>query len=494
MLNFAKTVRRNINMHKSSLRQINSIVLGLLLTSSLSLSQLKLTDNQADYLIVTPSEFVPILEDFADWREKKNLNVEIVLLSEIYSEFPDSTKPNSIRSFVSYSLTYWSDPKPKYLLLVGSTRLLPSYKVISQFYNVPGLNEDSVSVDEWYSINQHESDTKPDISLGRFPVDNEHELLNVINKTMYFEDSLIIQNYQSDILFLTDKTDSLYYQNKVNALIDNYFPEEINSTKIFSGQDSAISITREKFFKGINDGTIFLTYYGEGLSNFWSKYNLFSVDDIDSLNNNKSFFVYTSASCKQSYDFPSDSSIITKLLISESKGTVASVASSGMIYNTQTDFLSSFFKQLFENPENPIGFSFLNAKLYPDYNIYNEHPSGYQRKFTLLGDPALKLPLNVIVNIEKEKEAFPTYYLLSQNYPNPFNPTTTIVYNIPFSNHVTLEIFNILGQRIRKLVDDFQYEGNYKITFDASELPTGVYIYRLKSGSYAESKKMLILK
>lgn len=105
--------------------------------------------------------------------------------------------------------------------------------------------------------------------------------------------------------------------------------------------------------------------------------------------------------------------------------------------------------------------------------------------------------INVINDIPlsvDENNNIPINYSLSQNYPNPFNPATTILYSIPYSNHVTLEVYNILGQRIKKLVDELQYEGNYKITFDASELPTGVYIYRLKSGSYVESKKMLILK
>jgi|GEM_PF-789466 len=99
-----------------------------------------------------------------------------------------------------------------------------------------------------------------------------------------------------------------------------------------------------------------------------------------------------------------------------------------------------------------------------------------------------------ITDVKQENNTILTGFLLEQNYPNPFNPTTTIVYNIPYSNYVTLEIYNILGQSIRILVDDFQYEGNYKITFDASELPSGVYIYRLKSGNYSDSKKMLILK
>lgn len=98
-----------------------------------------------------------------------------------------------------------------------------------------------------------------------------------------------------------------------------------------------------------------------------------------------------------------------------------------------------------------------------------------------------------LVSVKDDSQLL-TGFSLSQNYPNPFNPATTIVYNIPYSNHVTLEVYNILGQRIKKLVDELQYEGNYKITFDASELPSGVYIYRLKSGSYTASKKMLILK
>lgn len=481
-------------MQRSSFSKLITIILGLLLSNTLLFSQLKSMDNQADYLIITPYEFVQTLEVFANWREQKNLNVHIVSLSEIYTEFPDSTKSSSIRNFVSYSLTYWTDPKPSYVLLVGSTRLLPSYKVISQFYNVPELNEDSVSVDEWYAINNYESDTKPDIRLGRFPVDNQQELINVINKTMHFEDSLIIHNYQSDMLFLTDKTNSVYYQNKVSLLVDNYLPEEISYKAVFSGEDSVISLTRKRFFQGINDGTIFLTYYGEGVSNYWSRENLFSIDDVDSLNNNKSFFIYTSATCKQSFDYPSDSSITTQLLISEGKGTVASVASSGLVYNTQPDFLSSFYKQLFENPDSSIGYSFLNAKLYPEFTIYNEHPSGYQRKFTLLGDPALKLPLNVIVNIERKKESLPSKYSLSQNYPNPFNPLTTISYQISNPGFVTIKLYNIIGQLIKTLVAEKKTVGNYNITLDGTNLSSGVYFYSMKINQFQETKKLILMK
>jgi|GEM_PF-3405715 len=119
-----------------------------------------------------------------------------------------------------------------------------------------------------------------------------------------------------------------------------------------------------------------------------------------------------------------------------------------------------------------------------------------ENKLWISGETGHILEVNVdlLSSIEDMEESVKSNYYLSQNYPNPFNPATTIVYNIPYSNHVTLEVYNILGQSIKKLVDEFQYEGNYKITFDANELPTGVYIYRFKSGSYTDSKKMLILK
>jgi hypothetical protein len=85
-------------------------------------------------------------------------------------------------------------------------------------------------------------------------------------------------------------------------------------------------------------------------------------------------------------------------------------------------------------------------------------------------------------------------YQLSQNYPNPFNPSTQIQYSLPEVTQVTLEVFNSLGQKVMELVNDQQSAGYHTATFDASGLSSGVYLYKLTTPSFTETKKMLLIK
>jgi protocatechuate 3,4-dioxygenase beta subunit len=87
-----------------------------------------------------------------------------------------------------------------------------------------------------------------------------------------------------------------------------------------------------------------------------------------------------------------------------------------------------------------------------------------------------------------------TDYQLSQNFPNPFNPSTTIRYSIPEAGVVTLKIFNILGKEVGTLVNGFQQAGSFNVTFDASNLPSGVYLYQIEAGSFRATKKLTLLK
>ena len=88
----------------------------------------------------------------------------------------------------------------------------------------------------------------------------------------------------------------------------------------------------------------------------------------------------------------------------------------------------------------------------------------------------------------------PNGFALSQNYPNPFNPSTTINYSIPASSFVTLKVYDVLGNEVAKLVNDQKLAGSYQIMFNAVNLPSGIYFYRLQAGSFIETKKMILLK
>lgn len=85
-------------------------------------------------------------------------------------------------------------------------------------------------------------------------------------------------------------------------------------------------------------------------------------------------------------------------------------------------------------------------------------------------------------------------YSLVQNYPNPFNPSTIIKYQIPKAGNVKLVIYDILGREITTLVNEFQNDGRYEVKFDASNLSSGIYIYRLEANDFVDSKKMMLVK
>jgi subtilisin family serine protease len=88
----------------------------------------------------------------------------------------------------------------------------------------------------------------------------------------------------------------------------------------------------------------------------------------------------------------------------------------------------------------------------------------------------------------------PTEYELTQNYPNPFNPITKISWQSPIASYQTLKVYDVLGNEVVTLVDEFRDVGSYEVEFDASNISTGIYFYKLQSGSFVETKKMILLK
>jgi len=97
------------------------------------------------------------------------------------------------------------------------------------------------------------------------------------------------------------------------------------------------------------------------------------------------------------------------------------------------------------------------------------------------------------VSVDDEKLIADKFELL-QNYPNPFNPSTNIGYRISDRGFVSLKVYNILGDEIATLVNEEKEQGVYNITFDASGLSSGMYLYKLQAGSFVEMKKMIIIK
>ena len=110
----------------------------------------------------------------------------------------------------------------------------------------------------------------------------------------------------------------------------------------------------------------------------------------------------------------------------------------------------------------------------------------------------VKLPTpeeGILLDVEDIEElGTPNEYNLDQNYPNPYNPTTTIRYSIIEPELVRIKIYDILGREVMTLVNELQQAGTYEVKFNASELASGIYLYRIESGDFLQTKKMILLK
>lgn len=102
--------------------------------------------------------------------------------------------------------------------------------------------------------------------------------------------------------------------------------------------------------------------------------------------------------------------------------------------------------------------------------------------------------ISIPTGVEDEHSALPITFQLEQNYPNPFNPTTTIHFSLLTREHVTLKVFDVLGREVVTLVNEMKQPGLYEVTWEASNVPSGVYFYRFTAGQYIQTGKAVLAK
>ena len=98
------------------------------------------------------------------------------------------------------------------------------------------------------------------------------------------------------------------------------------------------------------------------------------------------------------------------------------------------------------------------------------------------------------VGVESETAGLPAEFSLSQNYPNPFNPETVIELALPQTGDVSLVVYNLRGEEVAHLINNAMPAGNHRVSWNASSVASGVYLYRLQAGEFVQTKKMLLLK
>jgi hypothetical protein len=205
---------------------------------------------------------------------------------------------------------------------------------------------------------------------------------------------------------------------------------------------------------------------------------------------------------------------------------VYAVDNSHLKFKAFNIYSGKLFERLIKAPTDSMEYyTGLYLKMINDsygYLSFNDYKSTYILNFTIDAGGnvnilnVIKLPVLSYAPIEVYKDAIymkiqgtiyridrvtsvkepqiPQKFALYQNYPNPFNPTTTISYDLPERARVKLSVYNILGQEVATLVNAEQEPGRYNVKFDASDLPSGVYFYRLEAGKFIEQKKTILIK
>jgi hypothetical protein len=130
---------------------------------------------------------------------------------------------------------------------------------------------------------------------------------------------------------------------------------------------------------------------------------------------------------------------------------------------------------------NSVGEAFIGKSV----NTSNQHSLGFWYVYE---------QSTAITDVAKGDETIPTQFKLEQNYPNPFNPSMVIKFGLPERSIVILNVYDILGNEITTFVNLEKFVGSYELTWNATNLPSGVYFYRLQASSFVETKKMILKK
>jgi hypothetical protein len=254
----------------------------------------------------------------------------------------------------------------------------------------------------------------------------------------------------------------------------DFWDPTITSTIAFSIKDSNITIEGNKFYIvevfGENWSNPAIRYLGISPDNFNVKFDSLLVDNL---------YRYYKINCQlgDSWD-----NIYLTCPIHSSVIDTFTITAWGKPYLAKYIYIDCGLIQMYQ--------------VWTDYFGLMNETSEAQYSSILNGcviDGVVYGDTSIVTGISEDTES-PNNYYLSQNYPNPFNPNTTISYYVPKYSYIELGVFNVLGEEIKKLVNDYQHAGYYKTDFDGSNFPSGVYFYRLQTDEFIETKKMILIK
>lgn len=427
------------------------------------------TDNQADYIVIYHGDFKNSVNQYVDWRQKQKVNVIPVSVDEIYQSFVNDTvsQTKSIRYFISYALSFWSKPSPKNVLLCGGINHIPS------FMEREWINQnDSIAIDHYFSVNIHHNDIIPDIAIGRLPARNPEEMETMFNKIMDYEEFANNSNYLFDALNAVDSQDSAMFEQISETILTKSFPKSAKVERAYFSDDSPYHSIIDDFHLKLRDPIKFLNYIGHGNPQYWSHEKILSTEHIDTLQFSKYPFILMTLACSQNFNDRAEKGLAEELLTLRRGGAVAAIGSSGLNYAYKISrFGKEFFSHYFQNRNSTLGDVFFEVKK----NNYLE----YFNRFTLLGDPMLKIPSDFTASIAQSSTTNDTEEQFFA-HPNPFSISTKIDIELKQPSDISISIYDFSGKKIDHIFKGLLYRGLHTFEWMPNNIKSGIYFCRIQ--------------
>jgi hypothetical protein len=321
-------------------------------------------------------------------------------------------------------------------------------------------------------------------------------LLQAGSSSVYGKDVQLINNSTlSSIRYSTLQTASTPYAF-TNQQIPDTQPAKLSSLAIANGREGIVTKGEAGFYYLIGD--VVLDQTTINFTELTDETTISNETELNSYLTTEEFTVNNNSDLTFSVRF----------------GTVDSVTTANTLNDNE---YVRFRVELVDAATNELLGTFSSVE-YTKTNLYQYNNIGYSVNTDGIGNKKVKIRLRVEDNVEAEYtiaqiiadetvlgktnyteisylgELSVETYELAQNYPNPFNPETVIYYQIPESGEVSLKVYDMLGRELRTLVNQTQNQGRYEVKFNARDLASGVYIYRLQVNDFVTSKKMMLVK
>jgi hypothetical protein len=393
-------------------------------------SNLHLSTNRADYIIITDPSLAGALTPLINHRTSQGLVVKVVYVQDIFDEFSEDVSPeyssgmyspDAIREFLDYAYHYWLAPAPSYVLLAGTgsydhRNLLGNNGTGGNLVPVYLMSGIDSNLGETVSDNHYvdlTGDRVPEMHIGRFPASTAAELTNMVNKTIARESApaetwtgthlYVVDNGRVPTSCATDPAGDFFAT--ANNFIANHFPfSQLLQQSYFAPSQCYPNATypiyhtyytpndaamKERVLTQFNQGKQFIVYMGHSGTQVWGHENFLSVDSISQLNNGSRTPIMLPMTCLEGYFQNPAANSLSEALLKASNGAVASFAPTGFQVQQGHDYLlEGFYQSVYDLDQEILGQAVFQAKL----NLSSNAPDSFQNlidTYVLLGDPAL---------------------------------------------------------------------------------------------------------